>query len=222
MLATSNLPHYDIALQKSIDTPYKQLSRVDRSKPWESIKKMLQEAHAPYLVKLNTITNMFRKQKADKTLQEYIQYFIDQTETALGHHPKDVTEYIYYVLFSQGLYNTHLYVKVQGATNIKCLNDAFKIAQYYLNKEKSFECLNNNDPVLCQSDEGNEAGYITINNVASGKPVSNEVSYLLCNHCINEVNMHQPVDQQYPPGEYQGYCYRCGQWGHMARNCGEI
>ena len=64
----TNLPHYDIALWKSIDTPYKQLSRVDRSRPWESIKKMLQEAHAPYPVKLSTIMNMFRKQKPDETL----------------------------------------------------------------------------------------------------------------------------------------------------------
>ena len=24
-----------------------------------------------------------------------------------------------------------------------------------------------------------------------------------------------------PLGGYQGYCYRCGQWGHMARNCGD-
>ena len=39
--------------------------------------------------------------------------------------------------------------------------------------------------------------------------------------CINEINMHQPVDQRYPPGGYQGYCYRCGQLGHMTRNCGE-
>ena len=45
--------------------PYKQLSRVDRSKPWDSIKKMLQEVHAPYPVKLSAITYMFRKQKAD-------------------------------------------------------------------------------------------------------------------------------------------------------------
>ena len=57
----TNLPHYDIALSKFIDTPYKQLSRVDRSKPWGSIKKMLKEAHAHYLVKLSAITNMFRK-----------------------------------------------------------------------------------------------------------------------------------------------------------------
>ena len=132
----------------------------------------------------------------------------------------DVTEYIYYVLFSQGLYNSNLKRKVQGATNIKCLNDAFKIAQYYLNKEKSFKCLNNNDPVLCKNDDRNNAGYITINNVASGKPLNNEVSQLLCNHCINEINMQQPVDQRYPPGGYQGYCYRCGQLGHIARNCG--
>ena len=80
----TNLPHYDMALWKSIDTPYKQLSRVDRSRPWESIKKMLQEAHAPYPVRLSTITNMFRKQKPDEILQDYIQYFIDQTEVALG------------------------------------------------------------------------------------------------------------------------------------------
>ena len=132
----TNLPHYDIALCKSIDTPHKQLSRVERSKLWDSIKKMLQEAHAPYPVKLSAIINMFRKQNADETLQDYIQYFIDQTQTALGHHPIDMTEYIYYVLFSQGLYNSHLKRKVQGTTNMKCLNDAFKIAQYYLNKEK--------------------------------------------------------------------------------------
>ena len=111
---------------------------------------------------------MFRKQKADKTLEDYIQYFINQTETALGHHPIDVTKYICYVLFSQGLYTSPLKRKVQGVTNIKCLNDAFKIAQYHLNKEKSFECLNNNDPVLCKNDDRNNAGYITINNVASG------------------------------------------------------
>ena len=159
---------------------------------------MLQEAHAPYPVKLSAITNMFRKQKADETLQDYIRHFIDQTETALGHHPMDVTKYIYYVLFSQGLYNSYLKRKVQGATNIKCLNDAFKIAQYYLNKEKSFECLNNNDPVLSKNDDKNNAGYITINNVASGKPVSNDVSQLLCDHCVNEINMQQPVDQRYP------------------------
>ena len=161
---------------------------------------MLQEAHAPYPVKLSAITNMFRKQKADKTLQDYIQYFIDQMETALGHHPIDVTEYTYYVLFSQGLYNSHLKRKVQGATNNKCLNDAFKIGQYYLDKEKSFECLNNNDPVLQKNDSSNNAGYITINNVASGKPVNNEVSQPLCDHCINEINTQQPVDQRYPPG----------------------
>ena len=137
----TNLPHYDIALCKSIDTPYKQLPRVERSKPWDSIKKMLQEAHAPYPVKLSAVTNMFRKQKADETLQDYIQYFIDQTETALGHHPIDMTKYIYYVLFSQGLYNSHLKRKVQEATYIKCLNDAFKIAQYYLNKEKVSSAL---------------------------------------------------------------------------------
>ena len=137
----TNLPHYDTALHKSIDTPYKQLSRVDISKLWDSIKKMLQEAHAFYPVKLSAITNIFRKQKADETLQDYIQHFIDQTEIALGCHPTDMTEYIYYVLFSQGLYNSHLTRKVQGATNIKCLNDAFKIAQYYLRKEKSFKCL---------------------------------------------------------------------------------
>ena len=95
----TNLRHYDNALCKSIDTPYIQLPRVDRSKLWESIKKMLQETHAPYLVKLSTTTNMFRKQKADETLQDYIQCFIDQTETALGHHPVDVTKYIYYALF---------------------------------------------------------------------------------------------------------------------------
>ena len=182
---------------------------------------MLQEAHAPYPVKLSAITNMLWKQKADKTLQDYIQYFIDQTEIALGCHPIDVTEYIYYVPFSQGLYNSHLKTKVQGATNIKCLNHALKIAQYYLNKEKSFECLNNNDPVLHKNDDRNKTGYITINNVASDKLVNNEVSQPLCDHCINEINMHQPIDQRYPPGGYQGYCYRCGQWGHMARNCGE-
>ena len=33
--------------------------------------------------------------------------------------------------------------------------------------------------------------------------------------------MQQPVDQRYLPGGYQGYCYRCGEWGHMARNCSE-
>ena len=180
---------------------------------------MLQEAHAPYPVKLSAITYMFRKQKADETLQDYIQYFIDQTEKALGCHPIDVTKYIYYVLFTQGLYNSHAKRKVQGATNVQFLNDAFKIAQYYFNKEKSFKCLNNNDPVLCKNDERNNAGYITINNLASGKPANNEVSQLLCNHCINEINMQQPVDQRYPPEGYQGYCYRCGQWGHMARNC---
>ena len=89
---------------------------------------MLQEADAPYPVKLSAITNMFRKQKVNETLQDYIQYFIGQTETALGCHPIDVTKYIYYVLFSQGLYNSHLKRKVHGVTNIKCLNDAFKIA----------------------------------------------------------------------------------------------
>ena len=65
-------------------------------------------------------------------------------------------------------------------TNIKCLNDAFKIVQYYLNKEKSFECLNNNDPVLRKNDDRNKASHITINNVASGKPVNNEASHPLC------------------------------------------
>ena len=65
---------------------------------------MLQEALAPYPVKHSAITNMFRKQMADETLQDYIQYVIDETEIALGCHPIDVTKYIYYVLFSQGLY----------------------------------------------------------------------------------------------------------------------
>ena len=104
-------------------------------------------------------------------------------------------------------------------TNIKCLNDAFKIAQYYLNKEKSFECLNNNDPVLCKNGDKNDTGYITINNVASDKTVNNEVLQPLFDHCINEINLHQPVDQRYPPRGYQGFCYSCGQWGHMARSC---
>ena len=90
---------------------YKQLSRVDRSKLCDSIKKMLQESHAPYLTKLSAITNMLRK-KAHETLQDYIQYFIDQTETALGCHPIDMTKYICYVLFSQGLCNSHLKRKV--------------------------------------------------------------------------------------------------------------
>ena len=80
---------------------------------------------------------------------------------------------------------------------------------------------NNNDPALCKNHDGNKTGYITINNVASGKPMKNEVSHLLCDYCVNEINMQQPVDQRYHPGGYQGYCYRCGQWGHMARNCGE-
>ena len=40
---------------------------------------MLQEAHAPYPVKLSAITNMFRKQKADETLQDYpVLYWPDQ------------------------------------------------------------------------------------------------------------------------------------------------
>ena len=72
-------------------------------------------------------------------------------------------------------------------------------------------CLNNNDPVLCKNGDRNDTGYITINNVASGKTVNNEVLQPLCDHCINEINLHQPVDQRYPPGGYQGYCYRCGQ-----------
>ena len=140
---------------------------------------------------------------------------------ALGHHPTDVTEYIYYVLFSQGLYNSHLKRKVQGVTNIKCLNDAFDASAVLPQQGKEFECINNNDPVLHKNDDRNKTGYITINNVASGKPVNNEVSHPLCDHCINEINMHQPVGQRYPPGGHQGYCYRCGQWGHMVRNCGE-
>ena len=45
---------------------------------------MLQETHAPYPVKLSAITNIFRKQRPDETLQDYIQYFIDQTEVARG------------------------------------------------------------------------------------------------------------------------------------------
>ena len=64
-------------------------------------------------------------------------------------------------------------MKVQGATNIKCLNDAFKIAQYYLNKEKSFECLNNNDPVLHKNENTDKStsGYISINNIELNDPM---------------------------------------------------
>ena len=39
-------------------------------------------SYTVYPIKLSAITDMFRKQKADETLQDYIQYFIDQTETA--------------------------------------------------------------------------------------------------------------------------------------------
>ena len=142
---------------------------------------------------------------------------------ALGQHSIEVTKYIYCVLFSQCLYNSHLKQKVQGATNTKCLNDAFKIAQYYLNKEKSFQCLNNNDPVLRKNEDKDKStsGYITINNIGSNDLIQPDVSHPICDHCINEINTHRSTDQRYLPGGYQGYCYRCSQWGHMARNCGD-
>ena len=49
----TNLPHYDIAMHKLIDTPYKQLSRVDRSKPWENIKKCCRKL--THLIQLNVV-----------------------------------------------------------------------------------------------------------------------------------------------------------------------
>ena len=44
----------------------------------------------------------------------------------------------------------------------------------------------------------------------------------LCDHCIHEVNNMLPIHKQLQQQGFDGYCFKCGAYGHVSRHCDTV
>ena len=44
----------------------------------------------------------------------------------------------------------------------------------------------------------------------------------LCDHCVHEVNNMLPIHKQLQQQGFDGYCFKCGAYGHMLRHCDTV
>ena len=71
---------YILATAKSTSTPYGILKKIGNNTDWQDIKRKLEEVYSPIVMEVHAVSDLHRKLRPDKTLQEYIQNVIDLTE----------------------------------------------------------------------------------------------------------------------------------------------
>ena len=129
-----------IALQKTRGTPSRYIeNQIDAS--WAVIKTTLESWYAHSTQPINRFFNLDRKpQRANETLHDYIQRFMDNSEKATkSKTPDQISDEVYRAMFIKGLFNKHIKCKVHDYPNVKTLADAFNAARAVRNKLKRYK-----------------------------------------------------------------------------------
>ena len=136
----TDLSEKRIALQRTRGTPSRYLeNQIDES--WAVIKNTLESWYACSTQPINRFFNLDRKpQRANETLHNYIQRFMDNLEKATkGKTPDQISDELYRAMFTKGLFNKHIKCKVHDYPNVKTPADAFNAARAVRNKLKRYE-----------------------------------------------------------------------------------
>ena len=178
-----------------------------------------------------------KSQKANETLHDYIQRFMDNLEKATkGKMPNQITDEVYRAMFIKGLFNKHIKRKVHDYPDVKTLADAFNAARAVRNKLKRYEDIEGIIDSDDDSDSDLSKPLTSSNNIVTPQMISQVNMQILdtvmaapCNtqfelydHCVHEVNNMLPIHKQLQQQGFDGYCFKCGAYGHMSRHCDTV
>ena len=178
-----------------------------------------------------------KPQSANETLHNYIQRFMDNSEKATKcKTPDQITDEVYRAMFIKGLFNKHIKCKVHDYPNVKTLADAFNAARAVRNKLKRYEDIEGIIDSDDDSDSNLSKPLTSSNNIVTPQMISqvdmqildavmaapHNTQFELCDHCVHEVNNMLPIHKQLQQQGFDGYCFKCGAYGHVSRHCDTV
>ena len=196
----TEIPAQELALQKTLGTPYKMIIRLGPRVSWAAIKAKLQEVYSPIPTDLHASSLLGVPQRKDESLQDYITTFTDLCMKADGRDPTTLNSKPIIAMFIRNLYNKEIRRRIACNQKFTVLSDAFTAAQNQMLKLKRYEGLYANN--MDDGDDDNSPATTT-------QPQVNALTSEVV-HAIGHDG------QRYT---FHGSCYRCGIFGHKGAEC---
>ena len=192
-------------------------------KLWNAIKTGLEESYSLVPTAEHASAMLYRKQKKDEPLVDYILRFAEHSYKTNGVDVVEEENKAIITFFIKNLFNRDIRRRVAGAKNIRTLADAFKSAQHNLLKLKRYEGLNYDSNDEDDMAEGAEIVNIVQNRVSKDIESANQIVDLPVSELPGTTEKDgyphdQGVSQDYP---FWGTCSNCGKFGHKFSQCGK-
>ena len=192
----TGLSMIELAFSKSSGTPHKMIKRLRREKSWEFIKEKLQITYAKLATEVHASTDLNQnKQKRHEPLEDYIERFYQNYRRATGDDPARTRNLHVINTFIRNLYNKDIRKRVSNAPSSD-LQTAFNSAIKIQRKLKRFEGYE------YESDDDDDNKTVNIIDL-------NKDGMTTAKGVIPGITGAAGI----------GPCFKCGEYGHLSRNC---